>query len=224
MTKVKLLFLYRFSVLSVLLHYKLLSGDDGRVRPHFYVLGWTEDWRGDIFACKSTFAERGARISKPPPIGLEMGWDPWILGWTKERKRQQFSTFSHWVFSMLKYITKVKLLFLYIFYVLYVLFHYKPLSGDGGRVRPHFYVLRWTENCRKDIFAFEATLAERGARIFLNRSQSASRWVETLAFLDCLKSAPRWVGSAEFCTGTKSTKRTEKFNLFHNGCLACLSK
>ena len=37
---------------------------------------------------------------------------------------------------------KVKLLFLYIFYVLYVLFHYKPLSGDGGRVRPHFYVLR----------------------------------------------------------------------------------
>ena len=37
--KVKLLFLYRFSVLSVLLHYKLLSGDGGRVRPHFYVLG-----------------------------------------------------------------------------------------------------------------------------------------------------------------------------------------
>ena len=37
-TKVKLLFLYRFYVLSVLLHYKLLSGDGGRVRPHFYVL------------------------------------------------------------------------------------------------------------------------------------------------------------------------------------------
>ena len=39
-------------------------------------------------------------------------------------------------------LSKVKLLFLYIFYVLYVLFHYKPLSGDGGRVRPHSYVLR----------------------------------------------------------------------------------
>ena len=41
MTKVKLLFLYRFSVLSVHLHYKLhvLSRDGGRVRPHFYVLG-----------------------------------------------------------------------------------------------------------------------------------------------------------------------------------------
>ena len=42
---------------------------------------------------------------------------------------------------MLQYITKVKLLFLYRFYVLYVLLHYKLLSGDGGRVRPHFYVL-----------------------------------------------------------------------------------
>ena len=110
-------------------------------------------------------------FSKPLSIGLEMGWDPRILGGTKERKRQQFSTFSHWVFSILKYITKVKLLFLYIFYVLYVLFHYKPLSGDGGRVRPHFYVLRWTENCRRDIFAFEATLTERGAR------ESALYWI-----------------------------------------------
>ena len=43
MTKVKLLFLYRFSVLSVLLHYKLLSGDGGRVRPHFYIsMFWGE--------------------------------------------------------------------------------------------------------------------------------------------------------------------------------------
>jgi len=42
---------------------------------------------------------------------------------------------------MFKYITKVKLLFLYRFYVLSVLLHYKLLSGDGGRVRPHFYVL-----------------------------------------------------------------------------------
>ena len=37
-------------------------------------------------------------FSKPLSIGLEMGWDPRILGGTKERKRQQFSTFSHWVF------------------------------------------------------------------------------------------------------------------------------
>ena len=35
----KLLLLYRFYVLSVLLHYKLLSGDGGRVRPQFYFLG-----------------------------------------------------------------------------------------------------------------------------------------------------------------------------------------
>ena len=56
-------------------------------------------------------------------------------------RRQAMGVALHWVFSILKYITKVKLLFLYIFYVLYVLFHYKPLSGDGGRVRPHFYVL-----------------------------------------------------------------------------------
>ena len=38
-TKVKLLFLYRFSVLSVHLHYKLLSRGGGRARPRFYVLG-----------------------------------------------------------------------------------------------------------------------------------------------------------------------------------------
>ena len=42
---------------------------------------------------------------------------------------------------MLKYITKVKLLFLYIFYVLYVLLHSKLLSRDGARARPRFYVL-----------------------------------------------------------------------------------
>ena len=86
-------------------------------------------------------------------------WPGWVCAYTREEGALAvalappgvprpvgvpviFLRVSHWVFSILKYITKVKLLFLYIFYVLYVLFHYKPLSGDGGRVRPHFYVLR----------------------------------------------------------------------------------
>ena len=59
----------------------------------------------------------------------------------KNGKDNNFQLVSHWVFSMLKYITKVKLLFLYRFSVLSVHLHYKPLSRDGGRVRPHFYVL-----------------------------------------------------------------------------------
>ena len=71
-------------------------------------------------------------------------WAETLEFWAEQKngKDNNFQLVLHWVFSILKYITKVKLLFLYIFYVLYVLFHYKPLSGDGGRVRPHFYVLR----------------------------------------------------------------------------------
>ena len=80
----------------------------------------------------------------------------------KNRKDNNFQLVSHWVFSMSFKMTKVKLLFLYRFSVLSVHLHYKPLSRDGGRVRPHFYVLGWTENCRGDVFAFEDSLAERG--------------------------------------------------------------
>ena len=82
----------------------------------------------------------GARaffFSKPLPIGLEMGWDPRIFGLPqigaemgrkcrilhrnkKYKKNGKIQLVSQWVFSMSFKITKVKLLFLGWFYVLFV--------------------------------------------------------------------------------------------------------
>jgi hypothetical protein len=68
-------------------------------------------------------------------------WAETLEFWAEQKngKDNNFQLVSHWVFSMLKYITKVKLLFLYRFSVLSVHLHYKLLSHDGGRARPHFY-------------------------------------------------------------------------------------
>ena len=93
--------------------------------------------------CESTLAERGARTFLNRPQSASR-WAETLEFWAEQKngKDNNFQLVSHWVFSMSFKMTKVKLLFLYRFYVLYVLLHYKLLSGDGGRVRPHFYVLR----------------------------------------------------------------------------------
>ena len=70
-------------------------------------------------------------------------WAETLEFWAEQKngKDNNFQLVSHWVFSMSFKMTKVKLLFLYRFSVLSVHLHYKLLSRDGGRVRPHFYVL-----------------------------------------------------------------------------------
>ena len=70
-------------------------------------------------------------------------WAETLEFWVEQKngKDNNFQLVSHWVFSMSFKMTKVKLLFLYRFSVLSVHLHYKLLSRDGGRVRPHFYVL-----------------------------------------------------------------------------------
>ena len=82
----------------------------------------------------STFLNRPQSASR---------WAETLEFWAEQKngKDNNFQPFHTGCFCMFKYITKVKLLFLYRFSVLSVLLHYKLLSGDGGRVRPHFYVL-----------------------------------------------------------------------------------
>ena len=79
-----------------------------------------------------------ARISKPPPIGLEMGWDPRILGGTKERKRQQFSTcFTLGVFACLSKWPKWNYFFCidFPFFPFFYIISYSPaMAGAWDRI------------------------------------------------------------------------------------------